>query len=209
MLLAETSFRNADKTVHTTSSASAASVDGELAELLPLVRAVIAAVLGDARDHPDVEDGASETMRRGVEGKVRLRPGEPLKPWVVGIARHVALDVLRARKRGNQRRAREPSRDEGDDRPPLYEELPDPSPSPFERFAKAQEQDKIRKAMNDLPEGQRKALTMFHLDGLGYQEIAGRLDVPLGTVATWVTRGRKAVALALRDPAREEGEDAS
>ena len=198
MLLAGTSFRDADKNVHPTSSAS---IEAELAELLPLVRAVIAAVLGDDRDHPDVEDGASETMRRGVEGKVRLRPGEPLKPWVVGIARHVALDVLRARKRRNQRRAHEPIRDDVDDRPPLYEELPDPSPSPFERFAKAQEQDKIRKAMNDLPEGQRRALTMFHLDGLGYQEIAGKLDVPLGTVATWVARGRKAVALALRDPA--------
>jgi RNA polymerase sigma factor (sigma-70 family) len=200
MLLAGTSFRDADKTVHPTSSAS---IEGELAELLPLVRAVIAAVLGDDRDHPDVEDGASETMRRGVEGKARLRPGEPLKPWVVGIARHVALDVLRARKRQNQRRAREPIRDEADDRPPLYEELPDAAPSPFERFAKAQEHEKIRKAMNELPEGQRKALTMFHLDGLGYQEIAGKLDVPLGTVATWVTRGRKAVALALRDPTQE------
>jgi RNA polymerase sigma-70 factor (ECF subfamily) len=166
--------------------------------LLPLVRAVIAAVLGDDRDHPDVEDGASETMRRGVEGKARLRPGEPLKPWVVGIARHVALDILRARKRGNQRRAREPAQGDGDERPPLYEELPDPSPNPFERFARAQEHDKIQRAMNELPEGQRRALTLFHIDGLGYQEIAGKLDVPLGTVATWVARGRKAVAHALR-----------
>jgi RNA polymerase sigma-70 factor (ECF subfamily) len=138
-------------------------------------------------------------MRRSVEGRARLRPGEPLKPWVVGIARHVALDILRARKRGNQRRAREPAREEGDERPPLYEELPDASPNPLERLAKAQEQDKIRNAMNQLPEGQRKALTMFHIDGLGYQEIAGKLDVPLGTVATWVTRGRKAVASALSD----------
>jgi RNA polymerase sigma factor (sigma-70 family) len=197
MLLAGTPLRDADKTVH---SSSPDPIDGELAALLPLVRAVIAAVLAEDRDHPDVEDGASETMRRGVEGKARLRPGEPLKPWVVGIARHVALDVLRSRKRGNQRRAREPIRDEGEDRPPLYEELPDPSPNPFERFAKAQEHDKIRRAMNDLPEGQRKALTMFHLDGLGYQEIAGKLDVPLGTVATWVARGRRAVSLALRNP---------
>jgi DNA-directed RNA polymerase specialized sigma24 family protein len=51
--------------------------------------------------------------------------------------------------------------------------------------------------MNDLPEGQRKALTMFHVDGYGYEEIAGKLDVPLGTVATWVSRGRRAMAAAL------------
>jgi RNA polymerase sigma factor (sigma-70 family) len=205
MLLAGTPFLDQAKKAHKTGSSS---IDGELADLLPLVRAVIASVLGASRDHPDVEDGASETMRRAVEGKARLREGEPTRPWVIGIARHVALDTLRARKRSNDRRAREPRREDDDDRPPLYEDLPDPSPNPFERFAKAQEHDKIRRAMNDLPEGQRKALTMFHIDGLGYQEIAGKLDVPLGTVATWVARGRRAVAGALSssgtDDARSE-----
>ena len=51
--------------------------------------------------------------------------------------------------------------------------------------------------MATLPEGPRKALELFHLDGLGYQQIAERLGVPLGTVATWVTRGRRALAEAL------------
>jgi RNA polymerase sigma-70 factor, ECF subfamily len=193
MLLAGTSFLEPQ---HKTEPPTSPSVDRDLGALAPLVRAVIAAVLHENRDHADVEDCASETMRRAVEGKARLRPGEPLRPWVIGIARHVALDALRARKRQSLRRAREP-REGDDERPPLYEELPDPSPNPFERFARAQQNEKIRRAMNDLPEGQRQALTMFHVDGLGYQEIAGKLDVPLGTVATWVSRGRKAMASAL------------
>jgi RNA polymerase sigma factor (sigma-70 family) len=206
MLLAGTPFLDEDKTAE---PKARASVDVELATLLPLVRAVVAAVLHDDRDHPDVEDAASETMRRGVEGKSRLRPGEPLKPWVVGIARHVALDVLRARKRANQRRVRELSHEPfGDDRPPLYEELPDASPGPLERLARAREHDTIRKAMNALPEGQRKALAMFHLEGLGYHEIADKLEVPLGTVATWVTRGRKALAASLQVERVEEGHEA-
>ena len=193
MLLAGTSLLEPQ---HKPEPPASPSVDRDLGALSPLVRAVIAAVLHENRDHADVEDCASETMRRAVEGKARLRPGEPLRPWVVGIARHVALDALRARKRQNLRRAREP-REGDDDRPPLYEELPDPAPSPFDRFARAQQHEKIRRAMNELPEGQRKALTMFHVEGLGYQEIAGKLDVPLGTVATWVSRGRKAMASAL------------
>jgi RNA polymerase sigma-70 factor (ECF subfamily) len=53
--------------------------------------------------------------------------------------------------------------------------------------------------MESLPEGQRKALTMFHLDGLEYQEIAKRLEVPLGTVATWVNRGRRTMAASLEE----------
>lgn len=193
MLLAGTSLLEPDTRAQKT---LAPSVDGDLGALTPLVRAVIAAVLHESRNHADVEDCASETMRRAIEGKGRLRPGEPLRPWVIGIARHVALDALRARKRQNTRRAREPKSDDAD-RPPLYEELPDPSANPFERFANAQQHERIRRAMNDLPKGQRDALTMFHVEGLGYQEIAGKLDVPLGTVATWVARGRRAMAVAL------------
>lgn len=193
MLLAGTSLIEPETRVQ---EPAARSLDRDLGALAPLVRAVIAAVLHENRDHADVEDCASETLRRAVEGRVRLRAGEPLRPWVIGIARHVALDALRARKRQNLRRARDP-RDGDEDRPPLYEELPDGAPNPFDRLARAQQHEKIREAMNDLPEGQRQALTMFHVDGLGYQEIAGKLDVPLGTVATWVARGRRAMAAAL------------
>ena len=53
--------------------------------------------------------------------------------------------------------------------------------------------------MQKLADGPRKALELFHLEGLAYQEISRRLGVPLGTVATWVTRGRKAMAEALED----------
>ena len=57
--------------------------------------------------------------------------------------------------------------------------------------------------MQKLPDGPRKALELFHLEGLPYQEVGRRLGVPLGTVATWVTRGRKAMAEALEDENRE------
>jgi RNA polymerase sigma-70 factor (ECF subfamily) len=168
----------------------------DTAALRPLVRAVIANVLRERVDHPDVEDGAHETLRRALEGRARLRDGESLRPWIVGIARHVALDVLRARRR---KRAREATTIETDDDSltPLVERMPDAGPDPYERLATAQRDERVRAALGTLSEGPRKALTMFHLEGLGYQEIAERLGVPLGTVATWVMRGRKAIASSL------------
>jgi RNA polymerase sigma-70 factor (ECF subfamily) len=155
--------------------------------------------------HPDVEDCTNETLKRAIEGSERLREGEAVRPWVVGIARHVALDALRSRKRARARGeggGRDTSED-GDLLAPLVERLPDPADDPFERVAKARRDATVREAIESLPDGQRKALTMFHLEGLGYQEIASRLDVPLGTVATWVMRGRKAIASAVTDLARE------
>ena len=175
----------------------------ETAALRPLVRAVVASIVRERVDHPDVEDCTNETLRRALEGHERLREGEAVRPWVVGIARHVALDALRARKRARARDAGGGTDEEGDVLAPLVERLPDPADDPFERVAKARRDATVRTAIEALPEGQRKALTMFHLEGLGYQEIAVRLDVPLGTVATWVMRGRKAVASAVLDLARE------
>ena len=165
------------------------------AELRPHVRAVVAAMLGVGRDHPDVEDCSHEALRRALEGRDRLREGEPLRPWVTGIARHVALDALRARKRQRERTVTVPT-DADDSLPDPIERVPDTSPSPFDRLADARRRDVIARALAALPDGQRRALTMFHMEGLQYQEIAARLGVPLGTVATWVMRARKSVAAA-------------
>jgi RNA polymerase sigma-70 factor (ECF subfamily) len=175
----------------------------ETASLRPLVRAVVASIVRESVDHPDVEDCTNETLRRALEGHERLREGEAVRPWVVGIARHVALDALRSRKRARARDAGNGTDEEGDVLAPLVERLPDPGDDPFERVAKARRDATVRGAIEALPDGQRKALTMFHLEGLGYQEIAQKLEVPLGTVATWVMRGRKAIASAVTDLARE------
>ena len=164
------------------------------AELRPHVRAVVAAVLGVSRAHPDVDDCAQEAMRRAIEGRCRLRENEPLRPWVTGIARHVALDTLRARKRQRDRTVPAPA---NEDAPDPVERIPDAGPSAFDRLADAERTGAIARALDTLPEGQRRALTMFHMEGLQYQEIAARLGVPLGTVATWVMRARKSVAAAV------------
>ena len=164
----------------------------QTAELRPHVRAVVAAVLGVGRDHPDVDDCAHEALRRALEGRARLRDGEPVRPWVTGIARHVALDALRARKRQRDRTATTRAGD--DSSPDPVDLVADSGPSAFDLLSDARRLDQVARALSALPDGQRKALTMFHMEGLQYQQIAARLGVPLGTVATWVMRARKSVA---------------
>jgi RNA polymerase sigma factor (sigma-70 family) len=153
------------------------------------VGAVVAAVLAVGRDHADVEDGVSETMRRAVEGAMRLRPEEPVRPWLLGIARHVALDARRARSRTLRREVRTV---EGDDERPL-DRIASPRPDPFELLAQAERDASVRKALEALSDSSRQALSLYHLEGLRYEEIGERLGVPMGTVATWIARGRKAL----------------
>lgn len=174
------------------------------ADLRPLVRAIVAAMLNESRAHADVEDCTHEVLRRALEGRARLRDGEPLRPWVTGIARHVALDALRARKRQRQRMVHDSGDDEDGERDRAIERVADTGATPFDLVAKAEQDRALMRALDTLPDGQRRALAMFHLEGLGYQEIAVRLEVPLGTVATWVTRARKAVTTAMQQEGRSE-----
>ncbi len=174
------------------------SLPQQTAELRPLVRAVVACVLRERADHADVEDCTSEALRRALETDAQAQLKGPLRPWVLGIARHVALDTLRARQK---QRAREVDvmPDPPSSATAVVDRLVDPSSAADERMEQAERATRVRRVLATLPVGPRSALELFHMEGLSYQEIAGRLDVPLGTVATWVTRGRKAMAEALED----------
>jgi RNA polymerase sigma-70 factor (ECF subfamily) len=174
-----------------------AALPAEVASLRPVIRAVIACVLGEAFDHPDVEDCTHEALARAIEGQGRLRDGEPVRPWVLGIARHVALDALRRRRR--VRRVEEaPGHDDDEGGAPL-DRIEDPGPSPEERAASVERARRLEGALQRLAGPQREALLAFHVEGLNYQQIARRLDIPLGTVATWIARGRRSLAEALGD----------
>lgn len=179
--------------------AATSALHDDAKELRLVVRAVVSAILRERPDHADVEDCTNETMRRALESAVPARTAT--RPWVLGIARHVSLDLIRARQR---QRARE-----GAIEPPpsstgaLVNRLADPGAGADEEIELAERHARVRWVLAKLPEGPRRALEMFHLEGLPYQEIARRMEVPLGTVATWVTRGRKAMAEALEEEVRK------
>ena len=169
------------------------TVRQEAASLEPVVRAVVAAVLHEGRRHPDVDDCTNEALRRALEGADRLRQGEPVRPWVVGIARHVALDSIRARKRKRQREV-EAAPDSSGDVSQMVDRVPDAAPSAGELIAVKERDVRVREAIDKLAPVMRDALVKFHLEGKSYVQIAEEMKVPLGSVATWVTRGRKLLA---------------
>ena len=157
----------------------------------PAVRAVVAHVLGARLGEADVEDCTSEAFRRALEGHARLLPGAPLRPWLLGIARHVALDARRARTRELRRSA---PRDE-DGHEPL-ERVAARQPSPHDQAEHSERSARLQRALAELPAEHKRALTL-HADGLSYKEIAAELSVPLGTVCTWIARSRQTLSRAL------------
>ncbi|MCK9463984.1 MAG: sigma-70 family RNA polymerase sigma factor [Proteobacteria bacterium] len=144
------------------------------------------------RNAADAEDAAQEAFIRAFVHRDRFDAARPLLPWLLAVARHACLDRLR-RGRREEIAATVQADDRASDGPTAEDALSD-----RERL------ERLSLALDALPEGQREVVAMFHLDGLAYREIAEALDVPIGTVMTWLHRGRARLREAvLAEPAHE------
>ena len=56
----------------------------------------------------------------------------------------------------------------------------------------------VNKAVDSLPEDLRTAITLREIEGLSYEEIAGVMNCPIGTVRSRIFRAREAIAVELR-----------
>ena len=65
----------------------------------------------------------------------------------------------------------------------------------------------VEQALQKLPPVQRVPLVLFHMEGLGYEEIAARLGVSLGKVKTDIFRGREALRKVLAPLMSEPNEN--
>jgi RNA polymerase sigma-70 factor, ECF subfamily len=65
--------------------------------------------------------------------------------------------------------------------------------------------DDVQRALDSLPDDFRTAVVLCDVQGLSYKEIADIMETPVGTVMSRLFRGRKLLAVALRDFAIAEG----
>ena len=88
---------------------------------------------------------------------------------------------------------------EGEDERPLA----DPAAGPEEIAIRHEFADRVKRALSSVPEEFREALVLRDLEDLSYEEIAGVLGVPLGTVRSRIARGRERLRVLLQ-ASREE-----
>ena len=126
----------------------------------------------------DVADElAAETFAVAFERRATCRT-ETARPWLYGIA----TNLLRRRWRAERRQLRAYARS-GVDRWAEHEE------DAASRVDAAGA--RLAGALAALRSRERDALLLYALAGLSYQEVAVALDVPVGTVRTWLHRARE------------------
>lgn len=134
------------------------------------------------RNRQDAEDATQETFTRVARHLDHWDQSRPLEPWLMTIAGNRCRTVL-ARRRPHISLA------EGYD--------PSSNSSSQQREAEFLEEE-IRLALDEIREEHREAFILFHQHQLSYQEIADRLDCPVGTIKTWVHRARAQLIRHLR-----------
>ncbi len=125
------------------------------------------------------EDLFQETWLRVLERGRQYDGRSPFVPWLLGIARHLAIDQLRRRTPGSLEDA------EADASAPA---LADERPSAFEQVASQEGQEGLSQLMARLPAIHREVLSLRFLEGLALAEIARLTGVPVPTVKSRLYR---------------------
>lgn len=144
--------------------------------------------------HPeDARDAAQETFVRAYAALGTFDPTQPFAPWVLRIARNHCLDL--GRRRGI--RPLEVALD-GDPEDGGARELADPAaPRADEALEQRELAGSLSRAVAALPRNYREVVELFHVEHLSYKEIAQAMDVPIGTVMTWLHRARARLRIEL------------
>lgn len=139
------------------------------------------------RSEHDAEDLVQEAYLRAFRSFDSYRGGDP-RAWLLSIVRNTCYSWLRQRRGhlADAAAAEDP------------EEVPDdPAAGPEAQVIRHADGLLVRGALEELPVEFREAVVLRELEGLSYKEIAEVAGVPLGTVMSRISRGRKHLQQAL------------
>lgn len=130
-------------------------------------------------DPADIEDAAQLTLIAVMEKISQFEGRSRFQTWVRAIARNEALQVLRRKQRKTE---------------PATDDVPERAAFSRRLSSVVADELAVRQALDRLPEPYREALVLREFDQLGYDEIADRLEVPVGTVRSRIARARDLLA---------------
>ena len=155
----------------------------------------VAAVVGRyVRDWSERQDVAQEAFIRAYRAIGSFRGDAQFYTWLHRIAVNTAKNHLVA---GNRRPPNDDVEIEDAEHFDAGGGLRDHD-TPERELMRQQMEQTVLRAVQALPEELRTAITLREVEGLSYEEIATRMDCPIGTVRSRIFRAREAIDLELK-----------
>ena len=139
-------------------------------------RAVYHLAYRTMRNQDEARDVAQEAFFKAFRSLRTFKAGAKFSTWIFSITYHACCDRLgRAKRYSNEE----------------FPDRADATPGPEAQAIAADQATRLRAAIEALPEKYRTVITLFHLQGKQYEEIAQVLNVPMGTVKTHLFRAKE------------------
>ena len=156
----------------------------------------LARTMLDGVHHAD--DVLQETFLRVARAARTYSPQGRFRPWLMRIARNLCINRLK-RERAQRAALAEAGFRRADGEAD--------GPGPAELAERADQAERLRRLIADLPERQREALALYAFEGASYREVGRTMDVPLGTVKTLIHRARASLAGAYEENTEEQTDE--
>jgi RNA polymerase sigma-70 factor (ECF subfamily) len=160
-------------------------------------RPVFSLIFRMVRDRELAEDLTQETFVKALNAVESYRPEFKFSSWIFKIANNAAIDHLRRRELQTLSLEGAPNAVTPEAIEATALQLRDRLESPLEELEARELGGQIESAIARLRPEYRSCILLRHVEGRAYEEIAEILDLPLGTVKTYIHRARNELRASL------------
>lgn len=150
------------------------------------------------RDVDLIEDIAQETFIRAYRALHQFRGEAQFYTWLYRIAVNTAKKFLLELKRDPTVSENALKSDDAGDETFWSGSEPTTDETPESVLAAKEIALAVNRALDELPEDLRQALTLREIEGLSYEEISEVMDCPIGTVRSRIFRAREAISVKVK-----------
>lgn len=136
----------------------------------------------------DAEDLTIEAFGRAFKRLEQYTPNYAFSTWLFKIASNNAIDFLRNKKKNNALSL--DSKMENEEGQEFSKSIRSETPDPEEHIMKKQKIELLRDVVDKLKPRYKELVVMRYYEELSYEEIAVKLDLPVGTVKAQLFRAR-------------------
>ena len=160
-------------------------------------RPIFSLVYRMVRDRELAEDLSQETFIKALNALDSYRPEYKFSSWIFKIANNAAIDQLRRRELDTLSLEGSPHASTPEAVEATALQIGSRGESALDAVASIELGGEIEKAIAQLRPEYRSCILLRHVEGYAYEEIAQILDLPLGTVKTYIHRARHELRRAL------------
>ncbi|MBD3184662.1 sigma-70 family RNA polymerase sigma factor [Candidatus Poribacteria bacterium] len=148
-------------------------------------------IVGNSYDAEDVAQEAFLTAYKAID---IFDTEKPFSPWITRITVNMSIDFLRRQK--SQKWLLE---SDDNDFQNMSNRIKSEEPDPLEKLEAWELLDMLGKLIENLPTKYRVPITLYHIEDMTYDEISEFLEIPMGTLKTYLYRGKEALKAMIRN----------